>query len=325
MIPIALVGADDQESPLKVLITGFGPFAYHKENPSWLAVRLLHNLILYADSPTSSVTVKDQAILADPTSTSRKRRAIHVSALQVPVSYASVLSIVPGLHQRPPVLPPCDDPFLSITTPPRQGFDLILHVGVAGRGPLRIEKASHKFNYNMKDKDGHLAPVAFVSPTYPVGGMVDPTAAERMARERLNAEKQEKEKLETERLERESPVGKSVSEMPLPIIRGFGEVYREFPDEMQTDIDVEKLIYDIKNAGPEDVFTTCYSSLDAGHYLSDYSYYCSLAEAKRTATRKGRGSKVLFVHCPPVNLPYSSEEVAEALRWIVIWICGTIE
>jgi hypothetical protein len=64
--------------------------------------------------------------------------------------------------------------------------------------------------------------------------------------------------------------------------------------------------------------------MDAGHYICDFIYYCSLAEAKRTATRKGKGSKVLFLHCPPVGQPLTSEEVAEAIRRVIVWVCGTI-
>ena|ERR1700722_18736498 len=187
----------------------------------------------------------------------------------------------------------------------------------------------------MRDKDGKLAPVAYVPPMYPGSGIVGPTEAERLEKERLAAEAQAIS----------GSVGKSVPEITAPIVRGFGEDYREFPDEMQTDLDVEKLIYDIKNSGPEvchslyidfpsafpfhtcqqDVFTTCYSSLDAGHYLGDFIYFCSLAEAKRTTTKKGKSSKVLFVHCPPKNLPLSSGDVAEALRRIIIWICSKMD
>jgi pyroglutamyl-peptidase len=182
----------------------------------------------------------------------------------------------------------------------------------------------------MMDKDGALSPLAYLPPAYIVG----PMEAERLERQRLAAE--------TQALS--GTVAKAVSEIPGPIVRGFGEDYRDFPEEMQTDIDVEKLIYYIKGTGSEvrsstcsidncvmdsgciqNVFTSCYSSLDAGHYLSDYLYYCSLAEAKRTTTKKGKSSKVLLVQCPPANLPLSSGEVAEALRRIVIWICGTIE
>ena len=186
-------------------------------------------------------------------------------------------------------------------------------------------------NYNMRDADYKLAPIAFVPPTYGGSGIISPMDAERLDRQKHSADTQA---LST-------AVGKAVPEISGPIVRGFGEKYREFPEEMQTDIDVERLVADIKSSGPEvgssyhacvllsvtifqNVLTTCYMSLDAGHYLCDYLYYCSLAEAKRTTTKKGRSSKVLFIHCPPVNLPFSSEEVAEALRRMIVWMCGVI-
>ena len=67
--------------------------------------------------------------------------------------------------------------------------------------------------------------------------------------------------------------------------------------------------------------------MDAGHYLCDFIYYCSLAEAKRTAKpyEKRRNTQVLFLHCPPVNLPLTSEEVTDAIKRIIIWICQEIE
>lgn len=67
--------------------------------------------------------------------------------------------------------------------------------------------------------------------------------------------------------------------------------------------------------------------MDAGHYLSDFVYYCSLAEARRNAKpyEKHRNTQVLCVHCPPVNLPLSTEEVTDAIRRIVNWVCGELQ
>jgi pyroglutamyl-peptidase len=67
-----------------------------------------------------------------------------------------------------------------------------------------------------------------------------------------------------------------------------------------------------------------YTSMDAGHYLCDFIYYCSLAESRRSAYEKGRafayekgGTQVLFMHCPPVNQPLGTEQVTEAIRRII--------
>ena len=52
--------------------------------------------------------------------------------------------------------------------------------------------------------------------------------------------------------------------------------------------------------------------MDAGHFLCDFLFYASLAEAKRHATKlekdKTRSTPpkmtpVLFMHCPPVGQP----------------------
>ncbi|KAG5342908.1 Adenylyl-sulfate kinase [Termitomyces sp. Mn162] len=62
--------------------------------------------------------------------------------------------------------------------------------------------------------------------------------------------------------------------------------------------------------------------MDAGHYLCDFIYFCSLAEAKRTANpyERRRNSQVLFLHCPPVNQPLSTEKVTEAIQQIIVWV-----
>jgi pyroglutamyl-peptidase len=102
------------------------PLANSKESGSWLAVKLLHNTTLYYDAPFVHKMDHDQSAVANTTAVNK--RAVHLSTLQIPSSYESVLAIVPGLHQRPPVLPEPDDPLLASPAPPKQGFDLVLHV-----------------------------------------------------------------------------------------------------------------------------------------------------------------------------------------------------
>ena len=65
---------------------------------------------------------------------------------------------VPGLHKRPPVLPSMSDPSIPV---PENGYDFIFHVGVSGRGPIRIERVGHKYGYNrtLPDTDGQLGPI----------------------------------------------------------------------------------------------------------------------------------------------------------------------
>ena len=78
-------------------------------------------------------------------------------------------------------------------------------------------------------------------------------------------------------------------------------------------------------------FQQVYSSMDAGHFLCDFIFYCSLAEAKRHITPQEKFKErntptkctpVLFMHCPPVDQPLSTEQVTDAIQRIVLWVCG---
>lgn len=181
-------------------------------------------------------------------------RPIHITTLKVPVTYEAVLSIVPGLHARPPVLP-LDAPE-DCARPPVSNYDFVFHLGVAGRGPLRMERISHKLGYHMKDATGQLAPVVKVSPKgfsrrgdpvgpapagagssgsggMHVGGGNLPSAAEIIERERLGIDHVEG------------------SDTNLRPTRGFGATYETFPDEITTSIDVTRLVHDLKRSGIE--------------------------------------------------------------------------
>ncbi|KAE9401603.1 peptidase C15, pyroglutamyl peptidase I-like protein [Gymnopus androsaceus JB14] len=283
MLPPAPGGGD--EGVFNVLLTGFGPFNNHKPwNPSWLAVKPLHNVVMPLDD--EPVVIDGQVVMRAPTTTS-KHRLVKISALEVPYDYLSVLDVVPNLHLRPPVLPDeVKDNFYRL--PPDKGYDFIFHVGVAGRGPLRVEKLGHKTGYFMKDASGKMAPI-IKSPPSDFG-----------RREELDVSVGEQP---IERIglgfELES-AGDTYSARPN---RGFGVGYEKFPDELYTDIDVSRLVYDLRNSGVEQI----YSSMDAGHYLCDFMYYCSLAESKRNGKT--------------VAEPLTTEEVTEAIRRIIYWVC----
>jgi len=82
--------------------------------------------------------------------------------------------------------------------------------------------------------------------------------------------------------------------------------------------------------------------MDAGHYLCDFLYFTSLAEARRKRTgSKGRRNAyqiskvydiqsqghqphlqipVLCMHCPPVDRPLSPPEVTDAIEKILTWV-----
>jgi pyroglutamyl-peptidase len=198
-------------------------------NPSWLAVEPLHNTVITIDPPSKPAADGSQPVPVDESS---HIRAIHISALQIPVSYEAVLDIVPGLHARPPVLPRTVPPFSPL---PDRAYDFIFHIGVAGRGPLRMEKLGHKLGYHMKDADAKLAPVVRSSPKDFSRRPDDPSPAENLERERLGMDMVENG-------------GGDVVVRPT---RGFGSAYETFPDDLPTDIDVTRLVQDLKCSGIE--------------------------------------------------------------------------
>ena len=191
-------------------------------NPSWLAVKPLHNTVI---SPTSGDD--DNARSTE----SRPARPIHISALEIPVSYEAVLEVVPKLHTRPPVLPDHEGSFFP--PPPASGYDFVFHIGVAGRGSLRMERQGHKLGYQMKDANGKLAPVAHSSPK-DFMRRPDVSIMEHMERERLGLDM-----LETS------------GDTSIRPARGFGTSYDNFPEEIMTEIDVSRLVQDLRRSGFE--------------------------------------------------------------------------
>ncbi|KAJ7594794.1 hypothetical protein C8J56DRAFT_927690 [Mycena floridula] len=290
--------SSEEETTFYVLCTGFGPFSHYKDpgsNPSWLAVKPLHDTVIDLDEPSEPIGAEQEG-------SDIPKNRIHISALEVPVVYEAVLDTVPGLHLQPPILPP-EARNGSFPTPPSRGYDLIFHIGVAGRGPLRLEKVGHKLGYQMKDASGKLAPL--------VESLVQDFNRNRD--EFLGAVNMEM--LAMDMVETHGAVDGGPR-----LNRGFGTGYEKFPEELYTDIDLTALVHDLKRQGVEQIYT----SMDAGHYLCDFIYYCSLAESRRSAYEKGRaysyekGSTVLFMQCPPVGLPLSTTEVTDAIRRIII-------
>ncbi|KZT29929.1 hypothetical protein NEOLEDRAFT_1127833 [Neolentinus lepideus HHB14362 ss-1] len=238
-------------------------------------------------------------------------RQIHITSFLLPMEYDAVLTSVPGIHATPSVLPRTDNDGLPYIVPPEDGYDFILHVGMAGRGPLRMEKVGHKLGYRLKDVSGHLAPIV---------------AQESLAaREITEAERREMDRLAM--LHPQAPPRPPTDGIdPIGPMRGFGKGFENFDDDLYTDIDVEKLVVHLKENGIDQVYT----SMDAGHYVCDFLYFCSMAEARRDKRKNGHSpdrendnTKVLSMQIPPVGQPLSTEDVMEAIRRIILWVCRT--
>lgn len=76
------------------------------------------------------------------------------------------------------------------------------------------------------------------------------------------------------------------------------------PDSISTSFDLESVCGSL----PEENKVRVGISEDAGRYLCDFIYYKSL--------NLGR-CPVVFVHVPPLNQPYSAEELGQALKDII--------
>ncbi|KLO16061.1 peptidase C15, pyroglutamyl peptidase I-like protein [Schizopora paradoxa] len=350
-VPLVVPG-DKNKDVIRVLATGFGKFRGYetKENPSWLAVSQLHNLVLEPDESTKPVTLSQREVLdagvgeGDGRRSKRLEKPIHITALKMPVTYEAVLSSVPGFHARPPVLalPPGSDSTydlsLSGPPPPDDGYDFILHVGVGRRGGLKIEQLGHKYGYYQADADGKLAPIVPSEEDAPGDGDEQRSSDDRNAK-KIEATMERSRKADDLKKHllnnnvRPEDFGADANENILffngqarlvtkrepKVERGFAKGYEVFADELHTDIDTHALVDHLH----EQDYKLVQPSNDAGRYLCDFIYYCSLAEQKRAQqTRDGVGkkTKVLFVHCPPVGEQLSVDEVIDGLKRIIVWV-----
>ena len=253
---------------------------HYDENPSWQAVKPLQNVILHTHITPEKVEASNAAASASsakstaassttttkvsipPIKVPQSPRPIHITTLQIPMLYDAVLEKVPPLFSRPSVLP--DDSPPDCLPPPPNGFDFVFHIGVAGRGPLRMERLGHKLGYHMKDASGKYAPVVKVvpkdfsrreqgdnngpggmsagSPFVINGTLVNP------------AEIMEKIGIDVVDV---SGVGGSTGDMIARPTRGFGIGYETLQDEYTTDIDVTRLVSDMKKQGVEACLIYC--------------------------------------------------------------------
>jgi pyroglutamyl-peptidase len=164
---------------------------------------------------------------------------IHISALQIPPTYDAAFGCVAALHARPPVIPPSNP---KVAPPPENGYDFILHVGLAGRGPFRIERLAHKSGYRMKDSSNQYAPIIEFLPEV---NPLEPSQAEILDQMRISSAN----------LAIMGPVG-PVDTTIDHHVRGFGKGYELFAEDLHTMIDVEHLVYAMKEQGVEVCITT---------------------------------------------------------------------
>ena len=200
-------------------------------------MKQLQNTILHTDIQSETTTEEDH-----------HQRPIHISTLQIPVIYDDVLAIVPGLHARPPVLPESIPP--DFLPPPKTSYDFMFHIGVAGRGPLRLERVGHKLGYHMKDATGKLADLVRSTPK-------DFSRRDNTNTMSFAAENAERERLGMDPIEAPTVVG---GDSIVKATRGFGPAYETFPDDITTDIDVTKLVQELRRSGVEVSVLSSYRS-----------------------------------------------------------------
>ncbi|GAA5915263.1 hypothetical protein JCM8208_004518 [Rhodotorula glutinis] len=95
--------------------------------------------------------------------------------------------------------------------------------------------------------------------------------------------------------------------------RGFsGTEWEGCPEELRTTVNAARVWHCARQRGVEHLSP----SQDAGLYLCEFSLYASLASARLRSP--DRPTPVLFVHVPPLDTPYSADELMAVMR-ILVW------
>lgn len=215
-------------------------FKNYVENPSWLAVKSLHDTYLTTSQcPTMESFPRAQS--ANTSSESAPPRRIHLQTIQLAVAYQHLLDTVPRLHSTLPSSPHAK-PWLDKNNDQdgssgngesypngyrvkHQNYDIILHVGVGLKGKLAVETTGHKRGYRLKDSTDLKCPA-----------FRDQSGQDGIERIESDAEKMERLRLEVER---------DIDQ----VVRGFDEGYEAFEDLEVIEIDAVKLIDWLKNKG----------------------------------------------------------------------------
>ncbi|ORX98976.1 peptidase C15, pyroglutamyl peptidase I-like protein [Basidiobolus meristosporus CBS 931.73] len=96
-----------------------------------------------------------------------------------------------------------------------------------------------------------------------------------------------------------------------------GKCPRYNHDALTTLVNVEKLVEELSSETGYEIS----SSNNAGRYLCEYTYYCSMAESiVSTESHEQPQKRVLFVHVPPIGSPYELSELTSVIKKIVIHV-----
>ncbi|KAF9118975.1 hypothetical protein BGW39_000703, partial [Mortierella sp. 14UC] len=239
---------------VKVVLTGFQPFAHHLTNPSWLSVQPLHNTVLdLPEFPAAKQSPKHH-----------KATKAFITCQELPVEYQKVPGLVPELHLKHSRTITKDGKIVEVEVDEFKQDEekeeaeeylktYYIHVGVGRDGHTALETQAHRTGYGGLDN-------AKWTPS-----------------------------------NKEGP----------PVLK---EEWASDPDLLTTTVDTAALA---------EYLTTekgwiCQQSMDAGHYLCEYTFYLSMAERQRriAAGEEGEDERTcLFVHLPSVGNPYSLEEL----------------
>ncbi|KAF9932208.1 hypothetical protein FBU30_008763 [Linnemannia zychae] len=244
---------------VKVVLTGFQPFAHHLTNPSWLSVQPLHNTVL--DLPEVPAAKQDPK--------HHKATQAFVTCQELPVEYQKVPDLVPQLHVAHGRNTDKDGQEAEIKVEEsKQEEDAgeyvktyYIHVGVGRDGHTALETQAHRVGYHGVDNAKWTPP------------------------------------------KEEPPVSK--------------KEWTADPDLLTTTVDTEALAEYLK----AEKGWICQKSMDAGHYLCEYTFYLSMAERHRriAAGEESEDERTcLFVHLPSVGNPYTLEELQRFIKDMIV-------
>lgn len=255
MAPIKKVG-----DKVKVVLTGFQPFAHHLTNPSWLSVQPLHNTLLdLPEVPAAKQNAKHH-----------KATQAYLVCQELPVEYRKVPDLVPELHVLHSRTITKDGKVVEVEVEVEAQVEeaeeylktYYIHVGVGRDGHTAIETQAHRTGYGGLDNAKWTPP------------------------------------------NKEEP----------PVVK---EEWSADADLLTTTVDTAALAEYLKT----EKGWICQQSMDAGHYLCEYTFYLSMAERQRRISVGGEGEDeraCLFVHLPSVGNPYTLEELQRFVQDMIV-------